>query len=255
MLTNLEIFTEAGTTVEAGVFIPTLDLMGMATDEITGAGELLEGKLAYAFLNGLHQAIQTTTPLGFPDSVKLDPSGVGPSLFTEGVTLNIIRLLDLRANTVSLLPLPVAGANAGQGKLTLADCWGASEKLAGGASTPGAGVLIPDSFISNFGGEIPSTVDSDARSYFAALMVGMVNSLSARTSAYASAIARKTNPLTIRGTGISVLDSYWQGDGPTSGLIEADLPYIRLIRETLTIEYELVLNPDNQTFEISVRTL
>jgi hypothetical protein len=255
MLSFLEIFTGIGTTDEAGLFIPTADLVGMEAGEITDTGATLEAKIAYGLLNGLYYALAEKTPLGFENSAKLDPSGAGINRFTEGITINFVRLIDLRDGSVGPVPLPISGENQGRGGLTLADCWQDCEKLGEEDATPGAGLLIPDSWIAAYGGWIPGTVDLDARSYFAGLMIALCDSLPVRTGAIASAITRKTNTSTVRVTGLSIPTEYYQAENPTSGVLSTDLPFLRLMRETFSIEWEIQTDPIAQTFEINVRAL
>lgn len=254
MLDSLEVFASSGNTITTGVFIPLEDLPGMTSLELSSAGTTLEGHLTYAFLNALFSGLKTTNPLGFPEASKLAPSGAGENRFSEGVTITLQRLIDIRTNSLITIPLPAIGDNSGQGGLLLVDIWPNSNLLLAGDSTGEAGVLIPHSWITAWGGEIPSVLANDVRAWFSAFVVALTHSVQRRTTAIPSAITRKTDTTAIRVTGGSVPQEFYDSTNPLTGIVEADLPYLRLIRESFTIEYEMIVNPSNQTLEINVST-
>jgi hypothetical protein len=249
---SLEIFVTSGNTASAGVFIPLSDLLGMTTVELETTGTTLEGHLAYAFLNALHSGLKDSGSLGFPEISKLAPTGAGENRFSEGVTLNIQRLIDLRTGNIGLIPLPTTGENAGLGAVLLVDIWPNCELLLAGISTGEPGVLISHNWITAWGGTIPSVLANDARSWISAFIVALVHSLQRRTTAIPSAITRKTDTTAIRVTGSAVPQEFYDATNPLAGILETDLPYLRLIRESLTVEYEMVVNPANQTLEIYI---
>lgn len=253
-MNNLEIFPTTGTASSDGIFLPLTDLVGMVAGDLSETGVLLEGKLTYAFLNSLFDTIALLTPLALPSPEKGDPVGTGTEKYTESITLRIQRFLDLRTNTTYLPTLPNTGSYAGQGGLTIADIWPGAAKVAAAGETGEAGVLIPDSWVSGYGGAIPSTVDSDSRSWVAAFINAVDHTIAVRSTTVASSITRKTDPNTIRPLGVAIPADFYDATNPTSGIAAADLPYLRLVQESITIDYELLTDSDAQTFEVNVAT-
>lgn len=254
MITNLQILTGAGSANDAGVFIPVADIAGLSGAEISDTGATLEGKLAYGILNGLFSALGVVTPLGFAEFDKTSPAGTGDNLYTEGVEITLQRLVDLRTGEVALPTLPDKGTNLGQGKLLLTDVWENCVLIADGAMSSGAGVIVPSAWIESYGGTIPATVAGDAREWFAALLLGMANTLTVRTATVNSAITLKTILSTSRVTGATIPIEWYDDTNPKVDLAAADLPFVRLIQERIRIEYEILTNPLAQTFEVNVRT-
>ncbi|MBE9239676.1 hypothetical protein [Synechocystis salina] len=259
MITYLSVFPNSvgagvGNGVPAGLWIGANDLIGLESAELSDTGAILEGKLAYALLNSLYEAMMQTTPLGFPEPTKLQPFGVGINKFTEGVTFGILRMLDIRNGSVQLPPAPTFGSNLGVGKITFEDIWPASSLVASEGAVANPGVIIPNSVITSYGGTVPSTVSDDAREWVAALIVFLIHRIGIRTASTASAITRRTDPLAVRPTGLSVPQEYYDAGNPTAGITSSDLPFLRLIRETYSIEYEVLVNPDTQTFEVNIAT-
>lgn len=254
MLNNLQILTEAGTATEAGLFIPVTDIAGMTGGEITDTGATLEGKLAYGFLNGFFVAFGEVNPLGFAGTDKLQPTGTGDNTYTEGVEVYVQRLIDLRMGTANLPPIPTTGSYTGQGKLLLTDCWPNCELIALGGETTGAGVIIPDIWITGLGGIIPATTADDAREWWAALILGMASGLTVRTSSVNSAITFTSNLNINRVTGAAIPVTWYEDTNPQAQLTAADLPFVRLIQERIRIDYSIITDPINQTFDINVAT-
>lgn len=254
MIEHLQILTGAGAASNDGIFIPVTDIAGMTGAEISETGITLECKLAYGFLNAIYAATALITPVGLPEPEKSDPSGAGANLFTESITIKTQRLQDLRDNSISLPTLPSTGSYMGQGGLTLEDIWPNAEKIAATASTGGSGVVIPDAWITGYGGAIPVTTDSDGRLWVAAFITAINHTIAVRNATVASAITRKTDPNTIRLTGATIPAEFYDAANPTTGLSAADLPYVRLTQEAITIEYEVLVDPILQTLEIRVAT-
>ena len=251
-MNTLEIFPTSGTTTEAGIFVPVEDLAGMTAGELSDTGVTLEGKVAYGFLNSLYGAVSTVLPLGLPEPEKTDPTGTAPNIYTEGVTIRVQRFLDVRTNTCYLPGLPTTGSYAGEGGMSLTDIWPGATKLGAGATTGGAGVLIPNDWIASYGGTAPATVGADARDWIGAFITAVNHTLAVRTSTVASSIIRKQTPGTVRVTGIAIPAEFYDETNPITNLTPADLPYLRLTQETVTIEYEILTDPATQTLEVRV---
>jgi hypothetical protein len=255
LIDNLQILTGAETADQAGVYIPAGDIPGIAGAEMSDTGITLDCKLIYGFLNGIHNATTVVAPLGYPEPEKSDPSGAGANTFTEGVTVRIQRLLDLRSNEVIVLPLPTSGSYSGQGSLTIEDVFPNAAIIAQSGAASGAGVIVPHAWITSYGGTIPATVGSDGRSWFGAFVVALNHGAILRTTTVSSAITRKTDPLAIRLTGATIPAEYYDATNPKSAILPADLPFLRLIQESITVDYEMLVNPTTQTLEVNVKTL
>lgn len=253
-MNNLEIFPTSANAINSGVFIPLTNLVGMVGGDLSETGVILEGKLTYAFLNSLFESFSQSPPLGFPDVEKSDPTGTGLQQYSEAVTLRIQRFIDLRDGSVFVPPKPTIGSYSGQGGKTLDDIWDGASLVTAGQNPGDAGVLIPNSWITGWGGDIPSFVDTDSRSWLAAFILAINHTIAVRSTTVASAIIRKTNPAAIRPTGPAIPAEFYDPTNPTSGIIPDDLPYLRFIQEAIVIEYEVESDPSDQTFEVLIRT-
>ena len=248
-----DIFTTATNATHDGIFLPLADLPGLELSDLSLGVGVLEGKLAYALLNSVFETVGLITPLGFPTPEKSDPQGTGTNRYTEQITLRIYRLLDLRTQTISLPSLPTTGTYQGQGGLTLTDIWPGAAYLETGDSSGGAGVLIPDAWLADYGatGGDPAL---DSRGWVAAFLVALNHTVAVRSPSVASAITRKTDPTTIRLLGLTIPAEWVDATNPTTGIAPADLPYLRLVQEAVAIEYEILTTPDTQTYEVRVAT-
>ncbi|WLT39560.1 hypothetical protein NON20_08785 [Synechocystis sp. B12] len=148
----------------------------------------------------------------------------------------------------------MTGNFAGQGKLLLSDCWPNCELVAGAATTNGAGVIIPNAWIAGYGGQIPATVDDDAREWFGALILALASTLTVRTTTVNSAVTFTQNLVTNRVTGALIPPAWYNDTNPQARLTAADLPFVRLTQERIRIDYELITNPIAQTFEVNIAT-
>jgi hypothetical protein len=252
-------FTEAieagaGNGVVSGVFVPLADLPGMTLAELATTGTTAEGHAVYSVLNSLYSALAPLPSLGIINLQKSSPVGTGPDRYTEGVTATFQYLIDLQDKTVSPLPLPTIGLAAGIGAFYLEDIWPGAAIIANQGAISGAGLLIPDSLISQLGGVTPGAIDVDCRDWIAALFGGMVKNATLRTASVPSAIVTRTNPTTNRLTGVAIPPAWYDAVDPVTGIVGADLGYLRVVQETLLIEYEIVSDPDTQTLALSIRT-
>ena len=75
-----------------------------------------------------------------------------------------------------------------------------------------------------------------------------------RTSSVASAITNRTNLLSDRLAGLAIPTAYYDASNPTSGILAANTPHLRLIQQTLSIEVEVQSFPLDQTQEVRVAT-
>jgi len=240
--------------VPAGVFIPVADLAGLTQAELSQTGATREGKVIYGLLNSVYAGLAEIASLGLVNLTKSDPSGTGVNRFTESISLSVQWLLDLSSRSFSSIPRPSIGAEAGKGKVTLADIWPDAEIILPEGAISGPGVLLADSLLTTYGASELTVTTDDARDWIGALFAAMVANATVRTATVASGITTRTNPLTIRGTGATIPASWFDATNPVTGILAADVPHLRVFQETYSIEYELETNPDTQTLEIRVAT-
>ncbi|QHV00008.1 hypothetical protein [Synechocystis sp. CACIAM 05] len=254
-----DVFTEpveagAENGVVAGVFIPLADLPGMALAELSTTGATLDSHQVYSLLNSIYSALAQVPSLGIINLVKSAPVGTGPDKFTEGVGLTLQFLLNLQAGTLTTIPLATIGSEAGIGAVYLADIWPDCEKVAAEGAISGAGFLIPDSWIENYGATAIASVETDARRWIGALMAGIISSISPRTTTLSTAIITRTNPATLRMTGFAIPAGWYDATNPITGIASTDISKLRVVQETYLIEYEMAVNPDTQTLEVNIAT-
>lgn len=254
MIENLQILTASAIANDSGVFVPVNNIAGLSGGEISETGATLEGKITYGILNGLFAALSVVNPLGFAQFDKSSPAGTGDNLYTEGIEVSFQRLIDLRTGAIALPLLPNKGSAMGTGKLLLTDVWEDCVLIASGASSGGAGLIIPHEWIESYGGEIPATLAGDAREWWGALLMAMADTLTLRTATVSSAITFKQNLNTNRVTGVSIPTEWYDEANPLANLSAADLPFVRLTQERIRIDYELLTNPLAQTFEVAIKT-
>jgi hypothetical protein len=238
-----------------GVFIPVADLAGLTQAELSETGATREGKVIYGLLNSIYAGLAEIASLGLVNLTKSDPSGTGVNRFTESISLSVQWLLDLSSRSFSSIPLPITGSESGKGKVALEDIWPDAEIVTAEGSISGPGVLLADSLLTTYGAsELTATTD-DARDWIGALFAVIIANATVRTSTVASAITTRTNPLTIRGTGVTIPASWFDATNPVTGILAADVLHLRVFQETYSVEYELQTNPETQTVEIRVATL
>lgn len=254
---DIEYFSSGGTATAAGVFIPADNLAGVASGEFAGSDPLvLEGKFVYGFLNPLILAISTAIPLG----LTATKSGTGTSIlntYRENCTFVSQWIVDYADNSIYCIPLPTVGSFAGTGGLTLAQVFPECSLKSAGAAVSGEGALFPHTLAVTHGGSIPSGTDVDARDWFQGSIAALCADLTVRSASVASAVGTKTNLSRIRATGASIPESYtapYPVSNPLSGLDAANLAHLRLIQESLAIEYEFTIDPVTQTLEVRVAT-
>jgi hypothetical protein len=247
-------YTEAGTATNAGVFIPVADLPGLTEAELATTGTELEGNLIYGILNALYTTLAPMTTLGIVSLAKGNPSGTGTNRFTESIGFGFQRVINFSAGTVGPLPLPTIGTEAGRGSVQIADVFPSAEIVAQSGAISGAGVVVPDTLITPYGGQAKATTEEDSRDWIGAIMAAIASGVTVRSSTVASAISSRTLPAGIRPTGVAIPPTWYDATNPITGISSASLPYVRVIQETITIEYEILIDPENQTVSLSNRT-
>lgn len=247
-------YTGSGTASNAGVFIPLADLPGLTQSELATTGSTLEGHLIYAVLNALYLSMSPMTILGIVNLSKSQPTGNATGRFSESIGFAYQRLLNYKTGAISAIPLAISGSEAGMGTVTIEDIFPSGEIVAQGGSIPGAGVVVPNSLIADYGAGILNNAGSDARSWVGAIMSAMAAVATVRSTTVESAVTSRTLVSAIRSTGVAIPANWYDPSNPLTNISVSDLGWLRVIQDQVTIEYELTIDPDNQTVSLSVRT-
>lgn len=233
-----------------GVFIPISDLQGITSGELADdqADILREGKVLYGLVNQLFTKLTAISPLGIVSIAKGSPSGTGTNRFTESVSFITQWVQDY--STRSFYPVPLPSGQAG--KASIADIFPNASLVDTDGAISGAGILFSHSLANTYGAVTPSSVTADSRDWIFSIMHAAIAESTLRTSSVASAITNRTNLLNNRVAGLAIPTAYYDATNPTSGILAANTPHLRLIQETLSIEYEVESFPLDQTQEVRV---
>jgi hypothetical protein len=242
--------------VVAGVFIPVTDLPGIATGEFaTNQSDILkEGKAVYGLVNALYSKLSALSPLGIANLTKSNPSGTGPNTFTESLSFTFQWIQDLSTRTFYPVPLPTIGSNSGVGKVAIETVFPNATLVTANGAIPGEGMLFTHTMANKYGAVTPANKSNDARDWIYSIFLAAIAESTLRTSTTASAITNRTNLLTNRVTGATIPAAWYDATNPTSGILSADIPTLRIIQDALSLEYEVETNPETQTVEVKVAT-
>lgn len=249
-----DVYTQSGTATNAGIFIPLVDLPGLSQSELATTGNTLEANLVYAMLNALYSAMAPMTILGIVNLNKSQPSGTGTGRFSESVGFAYQRLVNYKMGTVGVIPLPTFGSEAGRGKIQADDVFPSAAVATQGGNIPGSGIVVPHSLVSDYGGGSLGSVTADARAWIGALQMAIAAGVTVRSATVESAITSRTLISGIRSTGVSIPAAWYDAANPLTNISAADLPWLRVIQDQVTIEYEMAIDADTQTLSLSVRT-
>lgn len=233
-----------------GVFIPIANLQGITTGELANdqTDILREGKIIYGLANQLFARLTALSPLGIVSITKGNPTGTGTNRFTEAISFITQWVQDYSSREFYPVPLPPSTV----GKASISDIFPNASLVINEGAIPGAGILFPHSLANTYGAVTPSSVSVDSRDWIFSIMHSAIAESTLRTSSVASAITNRTNLLKNRVAGLAIPTAYYDASNPTSGILAADTPHLRLIQETLSIEYEVESDPSDQTQEIRV---
>lgn len=236
--------------VVSGVFIPINNLQGITAEELASdqTDILREGKIIYGLVNQLFARLTALSPLGIVNVEKSIPSGTGTNRFTESVSFITQFVQDYSTRTFYRVPLPPSAV----GKASIADIFPNASLVTAEGAISGAGIVFSHSLANTYGAVTPSSVTVDARDWIFSIMHAAIAESTLRTSSVASAITNRTNLLNNRVAGLAIPTAYYDTTSPTSGILAANTPHLRLIQETLSIEYEIENFPLNQTQEVRV---
>ncbi len=233
-----------------GIFFPASDLPGVDAAELTGADSdaLKQGKATMALVEALVLGLAAAAPLGLTVS-KASPAGAGANLFNQGYTMQWQKLVNLSDNSLGMIPLPTAGANAGNGGVAVADLYPNAATLAAGAAAPADGISIPAAELASYGAPAFSGLNlaagQDNRSVLAALFE-VLSSSETRSATVESAIttAAKSTPASS-----AIPAALTAATDPTSGIAAADAPQRSLLSRNNTVSVQVELNPETQSFD------
>lgn len=225
----------SGNGVVAGLFVPIANLPGMQSSELTDSSK--ERKITLSFANKIYNGLNAITDKLGLALVKSTPVGAGNDLIDQNFQYLLQYMIDWASGEVSVLPLPATNT----GKIYLEQALGTGINfVTNEGAISGAGVLIPNSLITNANGVIPSdTSSADARSYLSSLIHCFVMNLDTATSVILNS---KSTP-----AGIAANTAFLA----TNGVLSTDLNYRSFFSVTYNLTLRLQLNQESQTFDIA----
>jgi hypothetical protein len=227
----------SGNEVPAGIFIPRSDLPGLTSDaELSDANK--EPKAAYSVANKIFSSLNgISSKLGLSVS-RPNPTGAGTDRINQQIALSAQYMVNHATNAVSPLPTPGSGA----GKVTVNQVFPNAAVVAEEGAISGAGIVIPNSFITGYGGSAVANVNAaDARSLITAVMYGIVSTIATAPAVVAAS----------RGSAVGLVPTAdFTGANATTGLTADDLPLRSFFSLTFTLTMQLLLNQDSQTFDV-----
>jgi hypothetical protein len=247
---NFEYFSAAGNTTAAGVFLPVASLWNVQDSELASNAADRESRVIFGILeklcnpNGQFATLQNK--LGVSSSYGT-PTGVGTNLINQTYTLTAQYFANLATNTIQPIPVPTSGNNSGRGGVKIVDVFAGATKLAASADTEGAGVLIPSSELTPYGGPSHASIDvnQDSRAWFNALFLYLADKATVRSNNTASAVVAVNPVLTVTGalpSGALVAPS-----NPTSGIDPTKQVTNVLITRSVSVTLQLLVDTQNET--------
>ncbi len=238
MAWDIEAFTGAGNAAAAGVFIPVENLPGLLAAELDD--DNVERKVAYSLSTLLHTKLSALPNLLGLSVSRPSPSGAAVDRINQQYSLTTQFMVNHASNSVSTIPLPVSNA----GRLTLEAALGAGVQIVAAAGAVGAGIVLPNSLVTGFGGVVPGSTDAaDARSWLAAVYHGMVTGQDATNAAI---VAATVSPA----AGISPPANF-TGVNAITGIAAVDLPLRSFFSKTYSLTFQLALDQVAQTFDLA----
>ena len=256
---SFEYYDASGLAVGAdGVFIPAASLTGVSASELAAIqpAHLKFSKTILGMLEKIYAVLNPTAfaKLGFAVTKSTNASGIADRV-THTFSLTFQKVANEKTNSITQIPVPTTGVNTGVGDFSLVDIFPSATKLASGANTPSAGVLIPTSLVAEYTSlthaGLTISGSSDNRDWLAGFMQWVGNSATIRTASQASAITARS----VSAASATIIPAQFvQTTDPTSGLLAADLPVLSLLQRVVSVSVELELNPSAQTFDVRSAT-
>jgi len=255
---SFEYYDASGLAVGAdGVFIPAASLTGVSASEFAAIqpAHLKFSKTILGMLEKIYAVLNPTAfaKLGFAVTKSTNASGL--DRLTNTFSLTFQKVANEKTNSITQIPVPTTGVNTGVGDFSLVDIFPSATKLASGANTPSAGVLIPTSLVAEYTSlthaGLTISGSSDNRDWLAGFMLWVGNSATIRGASQASAITARS----VSSASATIIPAQFvQTTDPTSGLLAADLPVLSLLQRVVSVSVELELNPSAQTFDVRSAT-
>lgn len=250
-----EFHDAAGSATADGVFIPLTALFGLTSAELADAepGHLKLGKSVLAILEKIYQVMSPTAfnKLGFTVS-RANPTGAGANAINQNFGATAQKLLNFDTDTITQIPEPSTGANAGLGSFSIADIFPGAAVVAAAGAVGGAGIVIPTALLTSYSSLTHAGLvisgSSDNRDWMAALFDFMGNELPLRTATVASAIVA-TSASAIAAAAIPA--NFIQATDPISGIAPADVPRRGLVSRSYSFTIQQLLNPVTQTYDVN----
>lgn len=254
MLTFFDAAVAAGAAngVPAGTFIPVSDLSGVVAGEFASAASQAtkEGKGLFGLFNKFHAYISTNTNLlGVTATrAKASVSDVSDNYSFSFSCQYVGKLAD---QSFDVIPLAGSGANAGVGKLAIADVFPNAALVTAEGAISGEGMVIPHADLSAFGAVAPGSIDAgeDNRDYIFSMIRALPDLAILRAAGVASAVTTATQnafaTFTLAAAATAATD-------PTTGILATELDKIATVAATTTLTIQTIDNLDAQTFDVNV---
>lgn len=256
MTLAIEYFDAAGTATLEGVFIPLAALPGITAPELATAESVAakEGKTILSLLNKIYTTVSPDlfSKLGF-NADKEAPDGVSADVFNQVFSVTSQKLVNLDTDSLSVVPVPISGANLGLGDFSITDIFAGAVKVAAAGAVSGAGVVINTIGLLAYSSLTHASINvaTDSRAWFAALADHMaIDSIKRSTTVASSVVSGIASSLSAS----AIPADYIASVDPISGILVSDVPSRGLVNRTDTFTLQLQLNQATQTFDVLVTT-
>lgn len=256
MLTFFDAAVAAGAAngVPAGVFVPRADLSGVVAGEFAaGVSQATkEGKGLFGLLNKLHAYISLNTNLLGVSATraKASVSDVSDNYSFSFSCQYVGKLAD---QSFDVIPLATSGANAGVGKLAIANVFPNATLVAAEGAISGEGMVIPHADLAAFGAIVPASISvgQDNRDYIFSMIRALPDLVTLRSTSVASAVtATAQNAFAV----FTLAAAATSATDPTTGILASELDKIATVSATTTITIQTIDNLEAQTFDVNVVT-
>jgi hypothetical protein len=243
----------AFTASAGGIFFPPSGLPGFIAAEMATSEPLATrlGKFSYAFSKQVANYCDAN-----PDIVGLavnrsentvtDRYGVKEKVYQFVIS----QITDDRTNGVAFPPVAGSGIRAGLADFSFNDIFPNAVKIASGATTPGAGIIIHSDAIAaeSVLDHASINLSGDCRELFRAIVSALFTNRAIRTAETASALVTASYGNDVAAT----LPATWtQALNPYTALTADDARYVSVKRRNISFTIETIENEDLQTFDVN----
>jgi hypothetical protein len=250
-------FNAAGTSTNAGIFIPIADLPGVTSSELNPANSApsTQANAVFGLLKQVYSVISPSSFAALGYSVGNSEAKPGVGLTTRTYSLTAQYLSDLNALSVAPIPVPGSGSNSGVGKFSITDVFPSAALVAASGSVSGAGIVIETSPLNNYGAPLQASLNpvsgQDNRNWFAALFNWMTDGgLTARVPGTTTSAITAANRSTPSAASLPV--NATASSNPTTGITSSQLNSIVVNSITYTISIETIDNQSSDSFSVNV---